>query len=98
MLQPKDITINGKKKFSKQIIEAVDETNHQIVFKLIGGELVEIYKTFTITFHVEPKGRKQLATWTFDFEKPNTNVPYPTAMMDYLCEMLADMDVHLNGK
>ncbi|KAJ0646676.1 putative Bet v I/Major latex protein [Helianthus annuus] len=47
----------GKGKFSKQIIESVNEENHMIVFKVIEGELVdELYKCFVITWHVEPKG------------------------------------------
>ncbi|KAJ0683418.1 putative Bet v I/Major latex protein [Helianthus annuus] len=46
-------THEGKKKFSKQIIESVNEENHMIVFKVIGGELVdELYKSFVITWHV----------------------------------------------
>ncbi|KAI3731568.1 hypothetical protein L1987_62757 [Smallanthus sonchifolius] len=88
-------THEGKKKISKQIIESVNEENHMIVFKVIGGDLVdELYKSFTITLHVEPKGDAQVATWTFEFEKPNTSVPYPTSLMDYLCDLVKDLDAH----
>ncbi|GKB06413.1 MLP-like protein 43 [Tanacetum coccineum] len=45
---------------------------------------------------VEPKGEGQVATWTFEFEKPDTSVPYPTSMMDYLCELVKDLDAHNN--
>ncbi|XP_076892857.1 MLP-like protein 31 [Bidens hawaiensis] len=91
-------THEGKKKFSKQIIEAVNEENHTIVFKVIGGDLVdELYKGFTITFHVEPKGDAQVAIWTFEFEKPDTSVPYPTSLMDYLCTLVKDVDAHNTG-
>ncbi|KAM0047614.1 putative Bet v I/Major latex protein [Helianthus debilis subsp. tardiflorus] len=92
-------THEGKKKFSKQIIESVNEENHMIVFKVIGGELVdELYKSFVITWHVEPKGDGQVATWTFEFEKPDTSVPYPTSMMDYLCNLVKELDAHNNAK
>ncbi|KAI3744383.1 hypothetical protein L1987_57462 [Smallanthus sonchifolius] len=58
-------THEGKKKISKQIIESVNEENHTIVFKVIGGELVDkLYKSFKHTFHVEPKGDGQVATWS----------------------------------
>ncbi|KAI3731567.1 hypothetical protein L1987_62756 [Smallanthus sonchifolius] len=88
-------THEEKKKFSKQIIEAVNEENHMIVFKVIGGDLVdELYKSFRITLHVEPKGDAQVATWTFEFEKPDTSVPYPTSLMDYLCGLVKDLDDH----
>lgn len=87
----------GKKKTCKQIIESVDETKHMAVYKVIGGELVdELYKSFTIILHVEPKGEGQVATWTFEFERPDTSVPYPTSMMDYLCDLVKDLDAHNN--
>ncbi|XP_076912417.1 MLP-like protein 31 [Bidens hawaiensis] len=92
-------THEGKKKISKQIIESVNEESHTIVFKVIGGELVEeLYKSFKIIFHVELKGDGKVATWTFEFEKPDTSVPYPTSLMDYLCNLVKDMDAHNNAK
>ncbi|KAL8268932.1 hypothetical protein R6Q59_002730 [Mikania micrantha] len=92
-------TEGAKKKISKQIIESVNEENHTIVFKLIGGELVdEQYKSFRITLHVEPKGDGQVAVWTFEFEKPDTSVPYPTSLMDFLCNLIKDLDAHNKAK
>ncbi|MFS7954554.1 putative Bet v I/Major latex protein [Helianthus anomalus] len=88
-------THEGKKKISKQIIESVNEENHTIVFKVIGGELVdELYTSFKHIFHVEPKGDRQVATWTLEFERPNTSVPYPTSVMDYICNIVKDIDAH----
>ena len=91
---------DGKRKTATEIIEAVDETNHTIVFKVIGGEVVEeIYTAFKLTFHVEPtQDGKQLGTCTFEFERPNVNVPYPTSLMDYLCGLIKDMDDHASTK
>ncbi|XP_076906498.1 MLP-like protein 43 [Bidens hawaiensis] len=90
-------THEGKRKISKQLIESVNEENHTIVFKVIGGELVEkVYKSFKHIFHVEPKGDKQLATWTLEFERADTSVPYPTSVMDYICNIVKDMDAHNN--
>ncbi|KAI3744384.1 hypothetical protein L1987_57463 [Smallanthus sonchifolius] len=81
------------------IIESVNEENHTIRFKVIGGEVVdELYKSFRHTFHVEPNGDRQVATWTFEFERPDTNVPYPTSVMDYLCNLVKDLDANNNTK
>ncbi|MFS8028768.1 putative Bet v I/Major latex protein [Helianthus anomalus] len=92
-------THDGKRKTSKQIIESVNEENHTIVLKVIGGELVDgQYKSFTNTFHVEPKGDGKVATWTFEFEKVDTSVPYPTIEMDYLCNLIKDLDAHNGAK
>nr|GEY00847.1 MLP-like protein 43 [Tanacetum cinerariifolium] len=82
-----------------QIIEAVDEEKHLIVFKVIGGDLVEeLYKSFTIILHVEQKGDAKVATWTLEFEKPHPSVPYPTSLMDYFCNLIKDLDAHNNSK
>ncbi|GJZ22884.1 MLP-like protein 43 [Tanacetum coccineum] len=64
---------DGKKEFSKQINEAVDEG-----------------KAPDLCF----KGDGKVATWTFEFEKPDTSVPYPTSLMDYLCNLVKDLDAH----
>ncbi|XP_024989066.1 kirola-like [Cynara cardunculus var. scolymus] len=89
-------THDGKKNTLKEIVEEIDETNHKIVFKVIEGDLVkDLYKSFKCIFHVEPHGDgRQLATWTFEFEKLNMNVPYPTAFMDYVMELLREIDAH----
>ncbi|KAF5777274.1 putative Bet v I/Major latex protein [Helianthus annuus] len=79
-------THDGKKQIATQVIEEIDETNNKIVFKVIEGEIVEkIYKAFKITFSYEQKNGKQWGIWTMEFERPDTNVPYPTSFMDYLC-------------
>ncbi|PWA63983.1 START-like domain, Major latex protein domain protein [Artemisia annua] len=92
-------THDGKKQTAKEIIQEIDETNHKIVLKVIGGEFVEeIYKALTVTFHCETKDGKQMGIWTMEFERPNLSVPYPTSLMDYLCGLLVDMDCHASGK
>ncbi|PWA64310.1 START-like domain, Major latex protein domain protein [Artemisia annua] len=87
-----------KKKASTQIVESVDETNHTIRLKVIGGELIEIYKAFTLIYHCESKDGKDWGTWTFEFERADTSVPYPTSLMDYLCDVLKDMDAGASAK
>ncbi|GKA57809.1 MLP-like protein 43 [Tanacetum coccineum] len=65
--------MKGKKEFSKQINEAVDEG-----------------KAPDLCF----KGDGKVATWTFEFENPDTSVPYPTSLMGYLCNVVKDLDAH----
>ncbi|KAI7745222.1 hypothetical protein M8C21_029910 [Ambrosia artemisiifolia] len=92
-------THDGKKKATKEIIESVNEENHTIVFNVIEGDLIDgLYKSFKIIWHVEPKGHEQLAIWTFEFEKLDTSVPYPTSFMDYLCNLVKDLDGHKTNK
>ncbi|XP_071714572.1 MLP-like protein 43 [Rutidosis leptorrhynchoides] len=93
-----EYTQEGKRKFVKQIIESVDNMNHTSVYKCVGGELAEVYKSFTISFHNEVKDGKQLVAWIFDFERENTSVPYPTSVMDYVCDLFQQLDAHLSCK
>ena len=80
------------------IIEAVDEEKHMIVFKVVDGFPLETYKSLTISFHVEPKGDRKFATWTFEFEKLNASVPYPTASLDFNITGIKELDVHFSKK
>ncbi|KVH97649.1 kirola-like [Cynara cardunculus var. scolymus] len=88
-------TRDGKKLTAKSMLEEVDEKNHKVVFNVIEGDLVEeLYKSLKVIFHVEPKGDGQLAIWTLEFEKMNTNMPYPTSYMDFLLNVTTDLDSH----
>ncbi|KAJ9563788.1 hypothetical protein OSB04_008948 [Centaurea solstitialis] len=88
-------TLDGKKQTAKEVIEELDEENHKIVLNVIDGDLLgDLYKSFKLIYHVEPKSDGQLAVWTFEFEKMNTSVPYPTIFMDLLLGITMGMDVH----
>ncbi|KAJ9564002.1 hypothetical protein OSB04_009162 [Centaurea solstitialis] len=88
-------TRDGKKLTAKAMLEEVDEKNHKVVYNVIEGDLVEeLYKSFKIIFHIEPKGDGQLAIWTLEFEKMNTSMPYPTSFMDYALNVTRDLDAH----
>ncbi|KAJ0435842.1 putative Bet v I/Major latex protein [Helianthus annuus] len=94
-----NFTYDGKKEIIKQEIEEVNEENHKIVFKVLEARLVEnIYKSFKIIFHIEPKGDGKLAAVTFEFEKVNPRIPYPTAFMDYLCDVFKGVDDYNSSK
>ncbi|GJR74166.1 Bet v I domain-containing protein [Tanacetum coccineum] len=86
---------DGKVHTAKGIIEEVDDENHKIVFKVIEGEILQAYKTFIITFHIEEMGDKQLIIWTIDFEKVNEGIPDPTIYLDLLGACIEDMDAHM---
>ncbi|GKA56672.1 Bet v I domain-containing protein [Tanacetum coccineum] len=86
---------DGKVHTAKEIIEEVDDENHKIVFKVIEGEILQAYKTFIITFHIEEMGDKQLIIWTIDFEKVNEGIPDPTIYLDLLGACIEDMDAHM---
>ncbi|XAR72232.1 hypothetical protein NMG60_11018802 [Bertholletia excelsa] len=82
------------KKVAKDIIEAIDEENKSVTFKVIEGDLIELYKTFIATVHVDTKGDKNLVTWTFEYEKLNEGVEDPTTLLDWVVTLTKDIEAH----
>ncbi|KAL2545962.1 MLP-like protein [Forsythia ovata] len=73
---------NGKERVSKEIIEAIDKEKKSVTFKVIEGDLMELYKSFKFIVNVDANGNDNLVTWTFEYEKKNENVPDPNTLMD----------------
>ncbi|KAL8463656.1 hypothetical protein ACS0TY_033567 [Phlomoides rotata] len=57
---------DGKDRVAKEIIEAIDEENKSVTYKVVEGDLLEVYKTFKIIVHVDTNN---LVTWTMEYEK-----------------------------
>ncbi|KAL7000936.1 hypothetical protein U1Q18_002088 [Sarracenia purpurea var. burkii] len=89
-----DACTEGKKKIAKEIIEAIDEENKTLVFKVIGGDLLELYKFFKFTIHVDTKGENNLVTWTLDYEKLSEGVEDPNTLMDVCIDVTKDIETH----
>ncbi|KAL7000934.1 hypothetical protein U1Q18_002086 [Sarracenia purpurea var. burkii] len=87
-------THDGKEKIAKEIIEAIDEENKAVVFKVIGGDLMELYKFFKLTVHVDTEGENNLVTWTFDYEKLREGVEDPNTLMDFCIDVTKDIETH----
>ncbi|KAA8529040.1 hypothetical protein F0562_033472 [Nyssa sinensis] len=87
-------THDGKEKIAKERIEAIDEENKSVTFKVIEGDLKELYMTFIITVHVDTKGENNIVTWTFEYEKLNEDVPDPNTLMDFVIHVTKDIETH----
>ncbi|KAL9148792.1 hypothetical protein ABFS82_12G066600 [Erythranthe guttata] len=58
------------------------------------GDLMELYKTFKATVHVDTVGEDNLVTWTFVYEKLNKDVPDPHTLMDLCVKLTKDIESH----
>ncbi|KAK1374656.1 Major latex [Heracleum sosnowskyi] len=87
-------TLDGKEKATKEIIEAIDEEKKSVKFKVIEGDLLELYKTFSLTCHVDTDGEKNLATWTMEYEKLNDSVEDPHTLMEFCLHVTKDIETH----
>ncbi|KVI05460.1 hypothetical protein Ccrd_016238 [Cynara cardunculus var. scolymus] len=77
-------------------IKCVDlhEGEWGVVGSVIGGDILEAYKTFLITVHVETTGEENVVTWTFHYEKLNDKVEDPDSLMDFCLRVTKDIENH----
>ncbi|XP_059308811.1 kirola-like [Lycium ferocissimum] len=82
---------DGKDKFSKQVIEGVDPQKKSVTWKVIGGDLLELYNSFSITTACD----HQWVTWTLVYEKKTEDIPEPLAFLDFGIHVTKDTEGHL---
>ncbi|CAI9096012.1 OLC1v1032072C1 [Oldenlandia corymbosa var. corymbosa] len=87
-------THDGKEKVAKEIIEAIDEAKKSVRFRVIEGDLMELYKSFVLTVHVDTVGENNLVTWTLEYEKQNESVPDPESLMEFCLQVTKDIETH----
>ncbi|TMW90786.1 hypothetical protein EJD97_015209 [Solanum chilense] len=81
----------GQNKFMKKIIEDIDPHKKSIRWKIIGGDLLEMYSSFTIALSCEP----QWVTWTIEYEKKFKDTPVPLNFMGITLDLNKDIEDHL---
>ncbi|KAL2545899.1 MLP-like protein [Forsythia ovata] len=74
-------THDGKPKVAKEVIEAIDEEKRSVTFKIVEGNLMELYKAIKANFHVETTGDVDLVTWTLEYEKLNDDIEDPLTLL-----------------
>lgn len=79
---------------AKEIVEVIDEANKLVKFKVIEGDLMEIYNTFYFIVHVDTKGENNIVTWTLEYEKKNPTVPDPETLMELVIHITKDIETH----
>lgn len=79
---------------TKSIIHDINKEKKPVTFKMLGGDLLELYKTFLIHVHVDTNGSNNLVTWTVEYEKLNPDVPDPDTLMDFYRKVTKDIESH----
>lgn len=81
---------------AKEVVE-VDEEKKRITFKVIEGDLLEVYKNVVISFEVETKGGVDFITWTIDYELLKPDNPHPLSLLDKFIELTKALETHICG-
>ncbi|XP_031123137.1 kirola-like [Ipomoea triloba] len=87
-------THDGKTKTAEDVIEAIDDEKKMVKFRVVGGDVLESYKNFTVTCEVDSNGDDNFVTWTLEYEKLKEEIPEPLSYLEFLFNMTKDMDDH----
>ncbi|XP_016491157.1 kirola [Nicotiana tabacum] len=88
------ISPSGKDTTVKEVIEAIDPQKKSITWKVIEGDLLELYNSFTIITSCE----QQWTTWTLVYDKKTKDIPEPIALLGCALDMTKDIEGHLLKK
>lgn len=83
--------IDGKDKIVEEVFEAIDPESKSITSKIIGGDMLELYDSFTFISSSD----QQWATWTFLYKKKTEETPEPLALLGFLIGVTKDIENHL---
>ncbi|XP_022941683.1 MLP-like protein 31 [Cucurbita moschata] len=86
---------DGKARVSEHLIEAVNDDENLIVFRVIDGDLLENHKEFKFTMQATPKGKGSMVHWTLEYEKHHENIQEAYSLLEFVVGMSRDIDAHL---
>ncbi|XP_049369385.1 kirola-like, partial [Solanum verrucosum] len=81
---------DGQEKTMKYEIEAIDRYKKSITRKVIGGDLLDFYGSFTFVSSCE----QQWITWTFEYEKKIENNPAPLNFLGFILDVTNNIEGH----
>lgn len=90
-------THDGEVRTAKEVVEAVDSDNNSITYKVIEGDLMKEYKSFTFKIDVTPKGEGSVAHWTMEYEKLHEGVDHPETLLELAVEVSKEIDESLTS-
>ena len=88
------VVADGKDCVAKTITQEFDEAKKLVTFKILEGDLVELYKSFVVHIHVDTDGLNNVVTWTVEYEKISPNAPDPDTLMEFYKKVTKDIETH----
>lgn len=85
---------DGQERIVKYVIEAIDHHKNSISRKVIDGDLLELYSSFTFVSSCQ----HQWTTWTIEYEKKIEDTPEPLIYLGFILDMTKDIEGHLLKK
>ena len=79
----------------KERVEQMDQEKRSVSYKLIEGELLSLFKTFSCSFQVVPSGDACTVKWSVEYEKANDEVLEPNLIAEMAMKTFGDFDEYL---
>ncbi len=87
--------IDGKDHVAKDVVEAIDEENKTITYRVIEGDVLQEYKSFKLIIQNISIGEATWVRWTLEYEKLNKNIPHPIKLLELVIHLSEELDDHL---
>ncbi|KAG5632125.1 hypothetical protein H5410_003842, partial [Solanum commersonii] len=84
----------GQKMYMQHLVEDVDPHKKSITWKLIEGDLLELYNYFNVITSCD----YQWTTWTIEYEKKTEDTPEPLIHLGFILDLTKDVEAHLLEK
>ncbi|KAG6582125.1 MLP-like protein 43, partial [Cucurbita argyrosperma subsp. sororia] len=89
--------LDGKVGKGKKIIEDVDEEKNSFTWKLVEGDLLELYKNLKIIVQCIPKDEGSVIHYALEYEKLHEGIPDPHSLFQLCADITKDIEAHLIG-
>ncbi|XP_048318786.2 MLP-like protein 43 [Ziziphus jujuba] len=86
---------DGKPRVAKELVEAIDDENNSITFKILEGDLLEHFKSFKVTLQSIPKGEGSVIHWTLEYEKLHDEIIDPHTLIQFVSDLSKDLQKSL---
>ncbi|KAF3431975.1 hypothetical protein FNV43_RR26711 [Rhamnella rubrinervis] len=87
---------DGKPRVAKVLVEAIDDENNTITFKVLEGDLMEEYKSFRGTMKCIPKGDKEsVIRCSLEYEKLHDEIIDPHTLLEFFTGLTKNLEKHL---
>lgn len=86
--------IEGQEKVVKVVVDDINKEKRLVTFKAFEGHLIEEYKAFKATLHIENEGDNNLVIWTIEYEKQNEEIQEPFSYLQLATNLTKDVDTH----
>ncbi|XP_023526172.1 MLP-like protein 43 isoform X2 [Cucurbita pepo subsp. pepo] len=88
---------DGKVHKAKKVIEDVDEEKNSFTWKLVEGDLLELYKNLKIKVQCIPKDEGSVIHYALEYEKLHEGIPDSHSLLQLCAEVTKDIEAHLMG-